>query len=69
MTGETMSLRVQLPEGSASNSLSEMVFGTAVMELEVESLSGAAHSERRAERINPKRASIGQRRRPTWRQS
>ena len=54
MTDEMMSLRTLLEKSSDAELLREMVGFAAqrLMELEVESLTGAAHGERSAERIN-----------------
>src|SRR5689334_13779298 len=54
MTDEMMSLRTLLEKSSDADLLREMVGFAAqrLMELEVESLTGAAHGERRPERIN-----------------
>ena len=54
MTDEMMSLRTLLEKSSDADLLREMVEFAAqrLMELEVESLTGAAHGERSAERIN-----------------
>jgi len=54
MTDEMMSVRALLEKSSDSELLREMVGFAAqrLMELEVESLTGAAHGERSAERIN-----------------
>src|SRR5438094_9526521 len=54
MTDEMMSLRTLLEKSSDAELLREMVGFAAqrLMELEVESLTGAAHGERAAERIN-----------------
>src|SRR5947207_15109262 len=54
MTDEMMSLRTLLEKSSDADLLREMVGFAAqrLMELEVESLTGAAHGERSAERIN-----------------
>ena len=54
MTDEMMSLRTLLEKSSDAELLRETVGFAAqrLMELEVESLTGAAHGERSAERIN-----------------
>src|SRR2546430_268923 len=54
MTNEMMSLRTLLEKSSDADSLREMVGFAAqrLMELEVESLTGAAHGERSPDRIN-----------------
>jgi putative transposase len=54
MTDEMMSLRTLLDKSSDADLLREMVSFAAqrLMELEVESLTGAAHGERSPERIN-----------------
>jgi hypothetical protein len=54
MTDEMMSLRALLEKSSDADLLREMVGFAAqrLMELEVESLTGAAHGERRPERVN-----------------
>src|SRR5437868_5119763 len=54
MTDEMMSLRTLLEKSSDADLLREMVGFAAqrLMELEVESLTGAAHRERSPERIN-----------------
>jgi len=54
MTDEMMSLRALLEKSSDADLLREMVGFAAqrLMELEVESLTGAAHGERSAERLN-----------------
>jgi len=54
MTNEMMSLRTLLEKSSDADLLREMVGFAAQrpMELEVESLTGAAHGERRPDRIN-----------------
>ena len=54
MTDEMMSLRTLLEKSSDADLLREMVEFAAqrLMELEVESLIGAAHGERSADRIN-----------------
>ena len=54
MTEEMMSLRTLLEKSSDADLLREMVGFAAqrLMELEVESLTGAAHGERRPDRIN-----------------
>ena len=54
MTDEMMSLRTLLEKSSDADLLREMVGFAAqrLMELEVESLTGAAHGERSPERIN-----------------
>ena len=54
MTDEMMSVRALLEKSSDAELLREMVGFAAqrLMELEVESLTGAAHGERSAERIN-----------------
>src|SRR5437660_11794270 len=53
MTDEIMTLRTLLEKSSDADLLREMIGFTAqrLMELEVEGLTGAAHSERSAERI------------------
>ena len=55
MTDEMMSLRALLEKSSDADLLREMIGFAAhrLMELEVESLTGAAHGERSAERIDP----------------
>src|ERR1700738_5622489 len=54
MTDEMMILRTLLEKSSDADLLREMVGFAAhrLMELEVESVTGAAHGERSAERIN-----------------
>ena len=54
MTDEMMTLRTLLEKSSDADLLREMISFTAqrLMELEVEGLTGAAHGERSAERIN-----------------
>src|SRR5258705_3844107 len=54
MTDEMMSLRTLLEKSSDADLLREMVGFAAqrLMELEVESLTGAAHGERSPDRIN-----------------
>jgi putative transposase len=54
MTDEIMSLRALLEKNSDADLLREMVGFAAqrLMELEVESLTGAAHGERSPDRIN-----------------
>src|SRR5438128_8321852 len=54
MTNEMMSLRTLLEKSSDADLLREMVGFAAqrLMELEVESLTGAAHGERSPDRIN-----------------
>jgi len=54
MTNEMMSLRTLLEKSADADLLREMVGFAAqrLMELEVESLTGAAHGERSAERVN-----------------
>ena len=54
MTDQMMSLRTLLEKSSDADLLREMVGFAAprLMELEVESLTGAAHRERSPERIN-----------------
>ena len=54
MTDEMMNLRALLEKSSDANLLREMIGFTAqpLMELEVEGLTGAAHGERSADRIN-----------------
>src|ERR1700736_3074612 len=54
MTDEMMSLRTLLEKSSDADLLREMVGFAAqrLMELEVESLTGAAHGERSPERVN-----------------
>jgi putative transposase len=54
MTEEMMSLRTLLEKSADADLLREMVGFAAqrLMELEVESLTGAAHGERSPERIN-----------------
>jgi Transposase, Mutator family len=54
MTDEMMSLRTLLEKSADGDLLREMVGFAAqgLMELEVESLTGAAHGERRPDRIN-----------------
>src|SRR5258708_25323316 len=54
MTDEMMSLRTLLEKSSDADLLREMVGFAAqrLMELEVESVTGAAHGERSAERVN-----------------
>ena len=54
MTDEIMSLRTLLEKSADADLLREMVGFAAqrLMELEVESLTGAAHGERSADRIN-----------------
>ena len=54
MTDEMMSLRTLLEKSSDADLLREMVGFAAqrLMELEVESLTGAAHGQRSPERIN-----------------
>ncbi len=54
MTDEMISLRTLLEKGSDAELLREMVGFAArrLMELEVEGLTGAAHGERSAERLN-----------------
>ena len=54
MTDEIMSLRALLEKNSDADPLREMVGFAAqrLMELEVESLRGAAHGERSSDRIN-----------------
>src|SRR5256714_8134439 len=54
MTDEMMSLRTLLEKSSDADLLREMVGFTAhrLMELEVESVTGAAHGERRPDRVN-----------------
>src|SRR5215831_18244281 len=54
MTNEMMSLRTLLEKSADADLLREMVGFAAqrLMELEVESLTGAAHGERSTERIN-----------------
>ena len=54
MTDEMMGLRTLLEKSSDAELLREMVGFAAqrLMELELESLTGAAHGERSAERIN-----------------
>ena len=53
MTDEMMSLRVLLEKSADADLLREMIGFAAhrLMELEVESLTGAAHGERSADRI------------------
>jgi transposase-like protein len=54
MTDEIMNLRALLEKSSDADLLREMIGFTAqrLMELEVEGLTGAAHGERSADRIN-----------------
>src|SRR5689334_15580716 len=54
MTDEMMTLRALLEKSSDADLLREMIGFTAqrLMELEVESVTGAAHGERSAERTN-----------------
>ena len=54
MTDEMMSLRALLEKSSDADLLREMIGFAAqrLMELEVEGLTGAAHGERSADRIN-----------------
>ena len=54
MTDEMMSLRTLLEKSSDADLLREMVGFAAqrLMELEIESLTGAGHGERSPERIN-----------------
>src|SRR6516165_8399395 len=54
MTDEMMSLRTLLEKSADADLLREMVGFAAqrLMELEVESLTGAAHGQRRPDRIN-----------------
>src|SRR5437016_4265265 len=58
MTNEMMSLRALLEKNSDADLLREMVGFAAqrLMELEVESLTGAAHGERSPDRINSRTA-------------
>ena len=58
MTDEMMTLRTLLEKSSDTDLLREMIGFTAqrLMELEVEGLTGAAHSERSPERINQRPA-------------
>lgn len=61
MTDEMMSLRTLLEKSSDADLLRKMVGFAAqrLMELEVESLTGAAHGERSPERINQRNGFAG----------